>query len=166
MFIVGQQFLSLEEEKNITELSFFFTYIYARHWFQSALLADAPVFLLDFWDELDRWQVRDHSLQTRVWKKFRQVRSINVSLSPTKWHKAFVSFKGQTWYLSERQFILGLWSKKVSDAEKVEMAEVLKSLQKSPKLPGKPHLPSIRKSLSLKDYVGKESFLLFEVISR
>ena len=88
-----------------------------------------------------------------------------------------------TWYITARQVVFALWSKRVDVETKAEMARRLLDHMKEDKneevtevveeegeeeeaiASGKPDLPRIYDDSTLPDFIGDESVLLFKVIN-
>ena len=61
------------------------------------------------------------------------------------------------WYLSERQVIISLWSKRVDEETKVEMAKVWHQTPEEEMTPGIPDLPRFPEDSTLSDFVTTDS---------
>ena len=113
--------LSAMQFRHCLDLGYFIICIFARHWFAAGVAADAPMLTLRLWEELQQWKARDPKLAKACTEKL----------------------KNHTWYLSGRHVTLALFSDKVDDQTKRQIADMmLKPENKvSPIPPGKPELP-------------------------
>ena len=83
-------------------------YVYVFFWFACPVLQDAPSLMLQLLSDLQWWSDREKRL-----------------ISSPKHRIALTCIKKldqHTWYLSPRHVVIALWSDKVADDVKVEMA--------------------------------------------
>ena len=173
IFLVGDRFpLSDRHRKAIKILVKFVLYIYAYFWFACPVAQDAPSLTLQLWTDLQKWSEREKRL-----------------LTPPKDRVALTCVKKldrHTWYLSPRHVVFALWSDKVGDEDKAEMAQnLLEQLRNSQMSQtsegasggnednndciteefslGKPDLPRIYEDSSLSSFIERDSLLLFQV---
>ena len=66
-------------------------------------------------------------------------------------------------HLVKRNVVFSLWSSKVSIEEKEAIAQKMLATPRSTIFPGKPLQPVVTTESRLRDFVGNELFLLFEV---
>ena len=148
MCIVGLRFLTQPEFKNILDLGFFFTHPFPAFWFSCPILTYAPQLTLDLHRDI-KWGTRDPTLSKAVAQKL----------------------QNHTWYLTRANVIFALFSHRVSADAKTAMAAALAPHLENWEdestrpliLPGKPQLPMIKPGATLADFIGEESFLLFNV---
>ena len=149
MFVVGPLFLTQSEMKNIQDLAFFFTHLFPRYWFSCPILTNAPQLTLDLHRDILKWGARDPAIAKAVAQKL----------------------QNHTWYLTRANAVFGLFSSHVGEKTKTAMAAALKphleiwedENERPLILPGKPQLPVIKEGATLADFLGEESFLLFNV---
>ena len=127
----------------LMDLAFFIISIYGRYWFAAPVAADAPFLTLSLWKDLHSWASRDPALSAATLR----------------------SLDRHTWYLTERNLILSLFSRIVPDEIKKSIADALLLPEnEAGEIPlGKPDLPQISPESELEDFVGPETWFLFQV---
>ena len=75
----------------------------------------------------------------------------------------------QCWWLGERMIPLALFAQDVDEDSRSALAAALESTrvdpaQRQPEEPGKPEFPTLKKSKELKDFVGPQSWTLFNLV--
>ena len=112
IFLVGNRFpLSARELTAIKILVELVVYVYVYFGFACPVAQDAPSLTLQLLSDLQRWSNRKKRL-----------------ISSPKHRVALTCIKKldrHTWYLSPRHFVIALWSDKVANDVKVEMAQCL-----------------------------------------
>ena len=116
---------------------------YGFYWFAITQTTDVPSLTLQLWQDMKEWEKREKKLSTSCLKKIDR----------------------HTWYLSGRQVIFSLWSKRVDEETKVKIAKVLHQTPEEEVTPGKPDLPRIYEDSTLSDFVTTESWLLFQLLN-
>ena len=112
IFLVGDRFpLSACDQTAIKILVEFVVYVYVFFWFACPIAQDAPSLTLQLLSDLQRWS----NCKKRLISSPKHL----VALTCIK------KLDRHTWYLSPRHFVIALWSDKVADEVKVEMAQCL-----------------------------------------
>ena len=172
IFLVGDRFhLSARDRNAIKILVEFVVYVYAFFWYSCPVAQDAPSLTLQLWNDLQKWSERE--------KRLLRPPNHRVALTCIK------KLDRHTWYLSPRHVIFALWSEKVGNEVKAEMAQCLREqLRESMMVQagegasggneddnniteefslGKPELPRIYEDSTLASFIEKDSLLLFKV---
>ena len=136
IFLVGDRFpLARQARAAIKSLTEFTIYIYGFYWFAITQTTDVPSLTLQLWQDVKKWEKREKKLSTSCLKKIDR----------------------HTWYLSGRQVIFSLWSKRVDEETKVEMARVWHQTPEEEMTPGIPDLPRFYEDSTLSDFVTTDS---------
>ena len=113
---------------------------YVPWWLSASRAVDAPVNDLEMWKFLQQYKTVDKNLAT----------------------KAILSLERHLWYLTEELTPLCLFSDKLSNAEKSQMARnIHKQKGVYDSQPGQPVMPLLTESTRMSDLIGPKSWVMF-----
>lgn len=147
MIAFRKQFM-MEEDlfKLLHRLAIFLVLYYIPHWLTTSIGVDAPVNDLLFYKSLLKFKAEDEGIAA-------------VAISALERHM---------WYLTEELVPLSLFSSKVSDHEKAQIARQIikyKPQYCADQSMGQPIFPTVHGSTQLKDLIGPKSWLMFSLFS-
>ena len=149
MFLFRKQLgKSRSDVQKLERFAIFVCLFYVEHWFTAPLAAEAPFMSLQFYKNMLQFIKYDKAIATAVLEKF----------------------MGHTWYFNQEYVPLSLFSKRVSDQEKEEIAKKLSNVRRPKKYefgyPNPVLLPLDKAGLgrNLSDSIMGGSLFIFDVL--
>lgn len=144
MYAFGSQMgYNSTQLKKFERLCKFNALFYVEKWLMANVASDAPV--NDF----------------KLWKNLQEYKKYDREVSEA----AISALERHLWYLTQELCIFAIFSKKISNEERQQIAKKLISTPKPKKFnPGRPVFPKLNQRTKLVDFVGPESWFLFETL--
>ena len=117
--------------------------LYTAYWVDAPKAAEAAVVDLQLFKDLHIYQMIDQEVANAV----------------------IAVFNRHTWYLTQELAVFALCSKRLSNNVKRDLADKLMFFERPVEYrPGKPSLPEVTESSELTDFIGTNSWLVFDIL--
>ena len=149
MFMFRSQLRKTKAEKiKLGRFVVFVCFYYIQYWIGAPIASDAPYNDLKFFENIIEFHAHDKDIAEIVLEKFLR----------------------HTWYLNDEYVPLSLFSDKVDDHEKAQIAKNLSKIRPKPPheyLGGKLELVKLnpKRAYNLSDFIGSESLYMFQVLN-
>ena len=133
--------------KKIVELAQFLCLYYVKPWMRATLPVQAPI------EDLNLYKMM---LSNAIGHKSEEIQQLSQAVAS--------KFENHFWYLTEHLVVLSLFSD-ASVQQKQAISRAMKSFKRQPLFKTAVPMPDIKPSTQLKDLVGPDSWLIFNLIN-